>query len=143
MVPGNLRVLLKMATPKRYADPGYMLSVGPDIYGGQLRFNQHILREHIEAMKSSSRQGYLYQLLAGVGWTSWLWLPQLKLPTLVMMGSDDPIMPIVNGRILVSRLPQARLEVIDCGHLFILTDPQGTAARIEGFIADAVPFPAA
>ena len=134
MVPGNIRVLMKMATPKRYTDPGYMLEVGPDIYGGQLRFNREILREHAEAMKSSSQRGYLYQLLAGAGWTSWLWLPELKLPALVMMGADDPIVPVINGRILVDRLPNARLEVMDCGHLFILTDPAGTAARIERFL---------
>jgi pimeloyl-ACP methyl ester carboxylesterase len=81
-----------------------------------------------------SRRGYLYQLLAGVGWTSWLWLPRLRLPTLILMGDDDPIVPTINGRIIASRLPDARLEIVPCGHLFILTDPAGTAARIEDFI---------
>jgi poly(3-hydroxyoctanoate) depolymerase len=134
MIPGNLRVLMKMATPKRYTDPAHMLKIGPDIYGGQLRFNEELLREHAMVLRSSSQRGYLYQLLAGVGWTSWLWLPQLRLPALVLMGADDPIVPIVNGRILVNRLPDARLEVMDCGHLFILTDPAGTAAKIERFL---------
>lgn len=134
MVPGNIRVLLKMATPKRYADPDYMLKIGPDIYGGQLRFNQQLLAEHARALKASGGRGYLYQLLAGAGWTSWLWLPQLRLPVLVLMGADDPIVPIANGKILTSRLPDARLEVMDCGHLFILTDPAGTAAKIEDFM---------
>jgi poly(3-hydroxyalkanoate) depolymerase len=134
MIPGNVRVLMKMATPKRYTDPAHMLKIGPDIYGGQLRFNEELLREHAMVLRSSSQRGYLYQLLAGVGWTSWLWLPQLRLPALVLMGADDPIVPIVNGRILVKRLPEARLEVMDCGHLFILTDPAGTAAKIEHFL---------
>jgi len=137
MVPGHPRVLLKMATPKRYTDPEYMLNVGPDIYGGQLRADRQLLREHAGSLKSGPARGYLYQLLAGVGWTSWLWLPRLRLPTLVMMGADDPIVPLVNGRILVGRLPDARLEVMDCGHLFILTDPAGTAARIERFLDEA------
>jgi pimeloyl-ACP methyl ester carboxylesterase len=42
------------------------------------------------------------------------------LPVLIIMGADDPIVPEVNGRILASRLPNARLEVVNCGHLFIL-----------------------
>jgi pimeloyl-ACP methyl ester carboxylesterase len=42
--------------------------------------------------------------------------------------------PTVNGRIITDRLPDARLEIVDCGHLFILTDPAGTAARIESFL---------
>ncbi len=134
MIQGNLRVLMKMATPKRYTDPGHMLEIGPDIYGGQLRFNRELLREHAAALKSSSQRGYLYQLLAGVGWTSWLWLPQLRLPVLGMMGGDDPIVPVVNGRILTGRLPDARLKVMDCGHLFILTDPAGTADAVESFL---------
>lgn len=137
MIPGNLKVLMKMATPRRYTDPGYMAEVGPDIYGGQLRFNQELLGEHMRAMKAGSQRGYLYQLLAGVGWTSWLWLPRLKLPVLIIMGDDDPIVPVANGEILASRLPDARIEVMDCGHLFILTDPLGTAARMEAFFNEA------
>jgi len=43
--------------------------------------------------------------------------------------------PPVNGSIIADRLPDARLEIVACGHLFILTDPAGTAARIERFIA--------
>jgi surfactin synthase thioesterase subunit len=61
----------------------------------------------------------------------------LKLPVLIMMGADDPIVPVVNGRILASRLPDARLEVIDCGHLFILTHPDQTARTIERFLCEA------
>ena len=88
-------------------------------------------------MRANTPRGYLYQLLAGVGWTSWLWLPRMRLPVLIMMGADDPIVPLVNGRILAGRLPDARLEVVDCGHLFILTHPEHTAATIERFLLEA------
>jgi poly(3-hydroxyalkanoate) depolymerase len=137
MVPGDLRVLSKLATPRRYTDPDYMLTVGPDIYGGQLRLDRRRLEEHAAVLRTGSSRGYLYQLLAGVGWTSWLWLPQLKLPVLIMMGADDPIVPVVNGRILASRLPDSRLAVVDCGHLFILTHPEETAETIEQFLREA------
>jgi poly(3-hydroxyalkanoate) depolymerase len=134
MVPGDPRVLAKLATPRRYADPDYMLSVGPDIYGGQLRFDRKQLEQHAAALRTGSSRGYLFQLLATVGWTSWLWLPRFRLPVLIMMGADDPIVPMVNGRILASRLPDARLEVVNCGHLFILTHPEATAQTIERFL---------
>ena len=77
MVPGDPRVLSKLVTPRRYTDPDYMLRVGPDIYGGQLRLDRRRLEEHATALRTGSSRGYLFQLLAGVGWTSWLWLPQL------------------------------------------------------------------
>ncbi len=137
MVPGDPRVLAKLATPRRYTDPDYMRMVGPDIYGGQLRVDPRRLEEHASMLRTGSSRGYLFQLLAGVGWTSWFWLPQFKLPVLIMMGADDPIVPLLNGRILASRLPDARLEVVDCGHLFILTHPEETARTIERFLLEA------
>lgn len=134
MIPGDPRVLAKLATPRRYADPDYMMAVGPDIYGGQLRSDRRRLEAHAAALRTGSSRGYLFQLLAAAGWTSWLWLPQFKLPVLIMMGADDPIVPAANGRILASRLPNARLEVVDCGHLFVLTHPEETARTIERFL---------
>jgi pimeloyl-ACP methyl ester carboxylesterase len=134
MIPGDPRVLAKLATPRRYADPDYMMAVGPDIYGGQLRSDRRRLEEHAAALRTGSSRGYLFQLLAVAGWTSWLWLPQFKLPVLIMMGADDPIVPAANGRILASRLPNARLEVVNCGHLFVLTHPEETARTIERFL---------
>jgi poly(3-hydroxyalkanoate) depolymerase len=134
MIPGDPRVLAKLATTRRYADPDYMMAVGPDIYGGQLRSDRRRLEEHAAALRTGSSRGYLFQLLAAAGWTSWLWLPQFKLAVLIMMGADDPIVPAANGRILASRLPNARLEVVDCGHLFVLTHPEETAQTIERFL---------
>jgi poly(3-hydroxyalkanoate) depolymerase len=143
MVPGNLRVLAKLATPRRYADRDYMMAIGPDLYGGELRQRRDVLEAHAAGLRASTPRGYLFQLLAGLGWTSWLWLPQLRVPALIIMGAEDPIVPVVNGRILASRLRDARLEVIGCGHLFILTHPEKTAAMIEDFLIENAAAPTA
>ena len=134
MVPGSLSVLSKMATPKRYSDPDFMTRIGPEIYGGLLRENEELLTEHMDAMSHSSGRGYLYQLMAIGGWTSWPWLPQLDMPTLILMGSDDPIVPPVNGEILAARIPNAEKVSMECGHLFIITLPDQTAELIEDFL---------
>ena len=136
MVPGHPAVLLKMLSPRRYFDPAYLLRVGGQLYGGILRLERDLLRVHSHAMRGPSRRGYLYQLLAIWGWTSWHRLHRVQSPTLVLMGADDPIVPPVNGRILASRLRHATLEVVDCGHLFMLTQPRETAHRVERFIAE-------
>src|SRR5206468_7089779 len=80
--------------------------------------------------------GYLYQLLAMTGWTSLPWLWSLPQPTLILMGSDDPLVPSINGRILALFIPNAQLRMIDDGHLFMVTRPAETAAIIEEFLAD-------
>ncbi|MEX0343293.1 MAG: poly(3-hydroxyalkanoate) depolymerase [Rhizobiaceae bacterium] len=134
MVPGRVHVLSKLLTPKRYSDPEFMTRIGPEMYGGLLRENEELMAEHLDAISHSSPRGYVFQLLAISGWTSWHWLPRLDMPTLVIMGDDDPIVPKVNGQILVSRLPNAELISIECGHLFIVTLPQETASLVEDFL---------
>ncbi|MBO9514575.1 MAG: poly(3-hydroxyalkanoate) depolymerase [Variovorax sp.] len=134
MVPGRLNVLFKMLSPRRYTDPAYLMQIGGDLYGGELRLETELLQLHAESMRSPSRLGYLYQLLATVGWTSWPRLHNVQAPALVLMGEDDPIVPPVNGRIIASRLRKATLETVDCGHLFVLTRAARTARRVEAFM---------
>ncbi len=52
------------------------------------------------------------------------------------MGSDDPLVPPINGHIMASLIPNAELHMIDDGHLFMVTRPAETARLIEAFLAD-------
>lgn len=134
MVPGNINVLTKMATPKRYTDPEYMLSIASEIYGGEVAFHDELLKDHTTAMRAGDTRGYVYQLLAAWGWTSYMWLSQIKIPTLILVGEDDPLVPPINGEIMAKRLPNAQLETINCGHMFVLTQAERIADRVEAFL---------
>jgi poly(3-hydroxyalkanoate) depolymerase len=134
MVPGRLKVLLKMATPRRYRDPEYMRKIAGDIYGGALRDRPEVLRDHLRRVRWSSDYGYYLQLLAGLGWSSLPWLALLRQPTLVMAGTDDPIVPVVNGRILAKLIPNSQFVTIDDGHLFLLTSAKQSAGIIAEFL---------
>ena len=136
MVPGKPSVLMKLASPRRYSDPGYMQSIAAEIYGGNFRLDPALAGEHAENMKGASTVGYFLQLLAVTGWTSLLWLRSLKQPTLVVMGQDDPIVPEINGRILAHLIPKARLQLMRCGHLFIVTMPDQTARTFRDFLVE-------
>ncbi|MEL6206293.1 MAG: poly(3-hydroxyalkanoate) depolymerase [Pseudomonadota bacterium] len=142
MVPGKLKVLSKIATPKRYEDPNHMLDIGAEIYGGGVAFNKELLREHAMAMRAGDKRGYTYQLLAGIGWTSFFWLSRIKIPTFILMGENDPIIPVVNGQIMARRLPNATVETVPCGHMFVLTEAADVAERVEAFIHDWAAEPA-
>jgi poly(3-hydroxyalkanoate) depolymerase len=137
MVPASPSVLWKMATPRRYTDKDYMNRIAADIYGGAFRHDPSLIGGHAAAMHGVRNLGYLYQLLAMSGWTSLPWLWSLPQPTLVLTGSDDPLVPPINGHILAGLIPNAELRMIDDGHLFIVTRPGETAAVIEAFLADA------
>jgi poly(3-hydroxyalkanoate) depolymerase len=136
MVPGSPLVLWRLATPRRYLDKNFMRRIAPHIYGGAFREDRDLVAKHADAMSGASSLGYLYQLLAMAGWTSLPWLWTLKQPTLILAGSDDPIVPAVNGRIMARIMRHARLELIDDGHLFMVTRPAETAAVIESFLAE-------
>ena len=90
MVPGNLAVLLRLLSPRRYLDPSYLMRIGGKLYGGLLRTEREVLRIHSHALRGPSQRGYFYQLLATVGWTSWHRLHRVTVPALVLMGSRRP-----------------------------------------------------
>jgi poly(3-hydroxyalkanoate) depolymerase len=136
MVPGSPRVLWKMATPRRFVDKGFMRRVAPEIYGGAFRKNPQLIEAYAGAMAGASDRGYLYQVLAMTGWTSLPWLWTLKQPTLILAGSDDPIVPPINARVMARLMPNARLEILNDGHLFLVTSPVESAAIIEKFLAE-------
>ncbi|HEX7156315.1 MAG TPA: poly(3-hydroxyalkanoate) depolymerase [Burkholderiaceae bacterium] len=134
MVPGKPGVLLKMANPRRYKDPEYMNRIAGDIYGGALRRSPELIRQHLRHVRWSSDLGYYLQLIACAGWSSLPWLPLVRQPTLILMGRDDPLVPPVNGRILAGLMPNARMEVVDDGHLFIVTSAAESARIVSGFL---------
>lgn len=135
MVPAGPRVLSIMATPRRYWDADYARAVAGRIYGGDLRDHpelvQHLL---LDPGRRLSARGYLYQLATGAGWTSTPFLPLIRQPTLVLAGADDPIVPLVNARMMARLLPDARLHVYPDGHLGLLTRRDELAAAVAEFL---------
>ncbi len=69
-----------------------------------------------------------------MGWTSIHWLWRIKQPTLVMAGTDDPLIPVVNARVLSNLIPDAELHLVDNGHLFLVTQPEDSARTVEEFL---------
>jgi poly(3-hydroxyalkanoate) depolymerase len=134
MVPGKIAALVKMGTPRRYRDPDYMKRIAGNIYGGAFRTSPNLASEHLRHVRWSSDYGYYLQLIAGFGWSSLAWLPFLAQPALVMMGTDDPIVPLINGRILTKLIPNARLVTIDDGPLFLLTSGNEAVSSVVEFL---------
>ena len=131
MVPGNPAALTKMANPRRYVDAAFMEEHFRTLYGGLTGGKA----EHISRLTPPTPRGYVYQLLCMLGWTSLPALPFLKKETLIMMGEDDQIVPLINGRMLESLIPNSRLEIFEQGgHLFMLTHREQTISSLHGFL---------
>jgi poly(3-hydroxyalkanoate) depolymerase len=137
MVPARPRVLRKMITPRRYRDTSYAISIAAELYGGRMRREPELVKTLLMTdQRLGSRRGYLFQLLAGAGWTSLPFLPLIRQPTLVLAGDDDSVVPIVNARIMNRLLPHARLHIYADGHLGLVTKADELAPLIAGFLRE-------
>ena len=53
---------------------------------------------------------------------------------MILAGDDDPIIPVINGRIMNWLIPRSRLHVYRGGHLELAADPGRLAVAIEAFL---------
>jgi poly(3-hydroxyoctanoate) depolymerase len=135
--PPNPLVLALMATPYRYYSRGHLARISPFLYGGRSRREPEVLRNHLQARltRPPSLLGYQWQIYAVAGWTSLLWLHRLEQPTLVLHGEKDPIVPLINSRLMARRIPGARLRVLPAaGHLFLIDEPEEPAVMVMDFL---------
>ncbi|MBV9095539.1 MAG: poly(3-hydroxyalkanoate) depolymerase [Streptosporangiaceae bacterium] len=136
MVPGHPRVLVKMVTPRRHREPEYAARIAGELYGGRARRDPAVARDllHLTSRLGPAR-GYYYQLLSGIGWTSLPRLRRLQVPALILAGDDDPIIPLVNARIMHRLIPNSTLDIYSGGHLELAVDAERIAPIVDAFLA--------
>lgn len=137
LIPGKLSVLKKMATPRRFKDPNFLQQNMGALYGGQARTDPEMLAQFARLSRSPSRRGYLFQQLALAGWVSAPFLPLIRQPTLILAGDDDPIVPLVNARLMARLIPRSTLQVLEDGHLFLFSKARECADSIDRFLDSA------
>lgn len=78
----------------------------------------------------------LAQMQAIAGHDTSARLPSLRLPTLVIHGTEDRMLPVSNGHMIAELIPDSRLEILDgVGHLFFWEEPQRTAELVRAHTA--------
>ena len=135
MVPGRPRVLRHLLTPRRHRDREYAARVAGELYGGSARQDPAMAVDLLHATtRLGPARGYYYQLISGTGWTSLPLLPKLRRPTLILAGDDDPIIPLVNARIMHRLIPRSQLHIYHGGHLELAADAERLAPAVEAFL---------
>src|SRR6201993_1990715 len=137
MVPAHPRILAKMITPRRFSDPDYAASIAGELYGGTVRrHGEDVARLFVRQLHAGSKIGYLHQLLAGALWTSLFALPGVRQETLIVAGTGDPIIPVINAHILHALLPHALLHLHSGGHIDVVHNATELAPVIQGFLSE-------
>jgi len=142
MVPGRMGALFTLMSPRRYRDPEFMQRVAPQIYGGRIAEQPDLIVPFVKHMRPPDARGYFLQQLALAGWTSLPWLSRLTQPTLILAGTRDPLIHVANAKLMHRLIPNSRLQLIDDGHLFLLTNRQLATDSIGRFLADDDPVAA-
>jgi poly(3-hydroxyalkanoate) depolymerase len=134
MVPARPSVLAKMLSRRRFLDHEYGAALAGSLYGGAARADpSDIKRLFDRQLTDGARTGYLYQLLAGSMWTSAFALPLIRQDTLIIAGTDDPIIPVANARIMAGLLPHTTVHLHPGGHMDLISDAARLAPVIEEF----------
>ena len=79
--------------------------------------------------------GATRQAAAIMGHDTYELLPKIELPTLVIAGDNDRLVPVENSRILASRIPKAELVIIKgAGHEFFIEDAEESNKIVLDFL---------
>lgn len=132
-LPGNPLAVLSLATPLRYYSRTWLHLTAPITFGDPRPPSNRHANERTS--RPPTLVGYWQQMTAIGTWSSWCWLRDLPQPTLVLMGADDRLAPLCNGRFMASRIPRARLAVVpDAGHLLLLAEDSPAYPVLRDFL---------
>lgn len=104
-------------------------------------YDPHTPSERIEEDLAIRRRtypegaAYQAQLAAILAWQSYDRLPRIQVPTLVIHGETDRLVPPGNAKVIAERIPGARLVLIPrASHLFVTDQPEAAHAAILEFL---------
>jgi 3-oxoadipate enol-lactonase len=108
------------------------LNLSPGFHEEESRYAEFVAMA--EAIPAARRTIEL-QVQAIFGHDTSARLPQLRLPTLVVHGTADRVLSVVNGRRVASLIPGSRLEILEgVGHMFWWEQPERSAELLREFI---------
>lgn len=127
---------------RRYSDEAYALRTLPLLAGGRTARDSELCARAVQRRiaEPPDRKALRRQLWSNLGWSAQRRLPGLQVPTLILHGDDDPLIPLSNPHRLAELIPDSRLEIIaGAGHLFLFDDP----ACASGLIREHLDTPGA
>jgi pimeloyl-ACP methyl ester carboxylesterase len=104
---------------------------------GTIQQRPSVVQQYVEVSKRfpPAAQILIHQLKAIQGHDAWADLINIQNPTLVIVGSEDVLIPVENSKILAERIPNARLRVIEGGgHQFLIEQPNAFNKAVLDFL---------
>jgi 3-oxoadipate enol-lactonase len=91
----------------------------------------------VRRKRFTSLQGYMAQLQGIISWEAYSRLSTIRVPTLVIHGESDRLVPPANGRLIAEGIPGARLVVLpQASHIFTTDQPDAALDAILDFLSE-------
>jgi len=88
----------------------------------------------LAGLRAVHRESYLKTVEASAAQDIAAPIEEIRVPTLVIIGSRDPLYPPEIGKDMARRIPGAKLVELDCGHLSNLETPARFNAAVLEFL---------
>lgn len=109
------------------------------LYGGCARRRADDVRTLLASDFDEAGVGLFHQLVAAMTWTTMTTAWFIHQPTLILAGTDDPMVPFANARILKRNISASLLRPFDGGHLDPVLEPRWFATEISRFLTTERP----
>jgi 3-oxoadipate enol-lactonase len=141
-IPPSAELLTAMFGPRPPVSPEEAMAqlLGKLMGRGFAENNRELLLRlaKIRITQGSDAAAFSRQWGAILGHSTWDRLPEIGVPTLVIHGREDPLVPFRNGEMIASRIPGAELVALDgVGHFV----PLEASAETIGAITSFFPLP--
>jgi 3-oxoadipate enol-lactonase len=105
-------------------------------------YSERFLREHPRQVEADLRSGIpqpagarLHQWQAVQAFDAYDRLPGLRVPTLILHGTEDRMIHPANARLMAERIPGARLVLLEgAGHVYHAERPEASDAEVLRFV---------
>lgn len=98
---------------------------------------QDVIEEDIQTrlIRYPTMRGVIYQAMGIPFWSSYRRLPKIQVPTLVVHGDQDHVLPLPNGIRIAERIAGAKLVVIpNAGHMMMSDQPDMVRGALRDFL---------
>jgi pimeloyl-ACP methyl ester carboxylesterase len=125
--------------------PWFLRAIYPAFAKRYMRARGDFDREVAQRATATARDERTSRTLAGL-WKSFAGpehdlrdrVEEIRVPTLVVWGRHDPVIPLKTGEWVAEHLPDAELVVLDTGHVPHASDPRAFAAAVVPFVKKAL-----
>jgi pimeloyl-ACP methyl ester carboxylesterase len=137
-IPPSGKIMRKMMSPKKMTTDDFI----------SLMFTKDFINENPDFVESYrlrmlktpiSSDSFNRQKQAIMGFSSGMRLRKIKLPTLILHGKEDIIVPPGNAEILAKRIPRAKLIMLDnVAHFLFQPNPERVYNEINSFLSEEI-----